>query len=228
MRRWEAIYTEADRIVAEKGGFGRRQAFGQRPAFLIIDVIRSFIGSTPEPVVKSVDEYGTSCGEVGWQAVGNIRKLLDVCRANDVPTVYTVLDLAACRWSGLSATKQGIPAYLLEERANQVPDAIAPLPSELVVPKVRASGFYATPLDICLRARGIDSLLIAGTTTSGCVRATVVDALSCGYKCFLVEECTFDRFELSHLVNLFDINAKYADVITLDEAIKYVTEARQP
>ena len=74
----------------------------------------------------------------------------------------------------------------------------------------------------CLRSMGVDSLLIAGCTTSGCVRASVVDAFSYGYRCFVVEDCVFDRFELSHLVNLFDMNAKYADVITLDEALKYV------
>ena len=70
----------------------------------------------------------------------------------------------------------------------------------------------------------IDSLLITGATTSGCVRASVVDAFSHGYKCFIVEECTFDRFELSHLVNLFDMNAKYADVISLEEALTYLNE----
>ncbi len=69
---------------------------------------------------------------------------------------------------------------------------------------------------------GIDSLLVAGCTTSGCVRALVVDAFSYGYRCFVVEECVFDRFELSHLVNLFDMNTKYADVITLHEAIEYI------
>jgi nicotinamidase-related amidase len=67
-------------------------------------------------------------------------------------------------------------------------------------------------------------LLIGGTTTSGCVRASVVDAYNEGFKCFVVEECTFDRFELSHLVNLWDLNAKYADVITVEEALSYIAE----
>ncbi len=74
---------------------------------------------------------------------------------------------------------------------------------------------------------GIDSLIITGCVTSGCVRATVVDAFSYGYSCFVVEQCTFDRFHLSHLVNLFDMNVKYADVILLDEAIEYVSKLGQ-
>ena len=103
---------------------------------------------------------------------------------------------------------------------------IKPLPSELVIKKTKASAFFGTPLREVLHDLNIDSLLICGTTTSGCVRASIVDAFSHGLRCFLVEECAFDRFELSHLVNLWDINAKYADVITLDEAIGHIDGTR--
>ena len=88
-----------------------------------------------------------------------------------------------------------------------------------MIKKTKASAFFGTPLREVLHDLNVDSLFVCGTTTSGCVRATIVDAFSHGLKCFLVEEGTFDRFELSHLVNLWDINAKYADVITVDEAV---------
>ena len=222
MRHWEEIFTEADRVVLAKAGFGGRQEFGSKPALLIIDVTRSFIGSIRQPVVESVEEYSTSCGEAGWMAVENIRKLLAECRANSVPVIYTRGDSIKQRLCGISAVKRSLTPKELDEHGREIAVPIAPLPSELVIRKTRASAFFRTPLDICLQSMGIDSLLIAGTTTSGCVRASVVDALSHGYRCFVVEECTFDRFELSHLVSLFDMNAKYADVISLEEAIKYV------
>ena len=222
MRRWEEIFTETDHKVLEKGRFGLMQEYGSSPALLIIDVVTSFIGSTRRRVLQSVDEYGTSCGEAGWTGVENIQQLLVGCRANNIPPIYTVIDTAACRYSGISAVKRSLTTEELGEHANRIAEVIAPLPSELVIAKTRASAFFGTPLDSCLKTMGIDSLLVVGTTTSGCVRATVVDALSYGYKCFVVEECTFDRFELSHLVSLFDMNAKYADVILLEAAKKYI------
>ena len=95
-----------------------------------------------------------------------------------------------------------------------------------MIAKCKASVFFGTPLLSCLRALEIESLLIAGCTTSGCVQATVVDAFSYGFSCFVVEECVFDRFELSHLVSLFGMNAKYADVITLDEALNHINNVK--
>jgi len=111
--------------------------------------------------------------------------------------------------------------------AQEIAEAIKPLPSELVIKKTKASAFFGTPLLSALHNLKVDSLLVAGTTTSGCVRATVVDAFSYNFSCFVVEECTFDRFGLSHLVNLWDMNAKYGDVITLDEALHNIASLPQ-
>jgi nicotinamidase-related amidase len=116
------------------------------------------------------------------------------------------------------------PKEVVDPKAEEIPEPIAPLPSELVIRKIKASAFFETPLLTYLQYMGIDSLLITGATTSGCVRASVVDAISYGFRCFVVEECVFDRFELSHLVNLFDMNTKYADVISLEEALKYIAK----
>lgn len=227
MRRWEEIFTEADRNLLEKIGFGQKQAYGSNPALLIIDVTMAFLGSTRQPVLQSVKEYGTSCGEAGWIALDSIQKLLEICRANDIPVIFTVIDTTSCQLCGISAIKRKSTLAELEEQANKIADSITPLSTELVIRKTRASAFFRTPLDVCLQTMGVDSLLVAGTSTSGCVRASVVDAFSHGYKCFVIEECTFDRFELSHLVNLFDMNAKYADVISLEKARKYIIEVGQ-
>ena len=220
MRRWEEILSGADREVVKKSGMGRKQPYGSRPALLIIDTTISFLGQRGELAAASIR---TGCGEAGWKAVDNIQKLLETCRANNVPVIFTKNDDATMILTGVSVVKMRKldPA---ECEANRIPDDIAPLPSELIVEKTRASVFFGSPLNFCLRAMNVDSLLITGGTTSGCVRASVIDAFSYGYACFVVEECTFDRIQLSHLVNLFDMNAKYADVIPLEEAIKYVTE----
>ena len=221
MRRWEEIFTGDDRKLLEKAGMAQKQAYGSQPALLIIDVTAEFVGSTRQPVLQSAEEYGTSCGETGWAALPSIQKLLENCRDNDIPVVFTVQDISARRFT-VGAVKEAVPKASYDPKANEIPEPIKPGPSELVIPKTKASAFFGTPLLSCLRSMGIDSLLVAGCTTSGCVRALVVDAFSYGYRCFVVEECVFDRFELSHLVNLFDMNAKYADVITLHEAIEYI------
>ncbi len=223
MRKWEAVFTAADRALLQKGGLGERQLFGKRPAFLIIDVNRAFIGSQPKPILESVEEYPQSCGEAGWIALQHIKKLLQACRAKKVLAIFTTGDAVTKRLFGGATKRIPRPQEKLEDVENQeIAEEIKPLPSELIIRKPKASAFFGTPLFSVLRNLNIDCLLIAGTSTSGCVRASVIDAFSYKFPCFVVEECTFDRFELSHLVNLWDMNAKYADVITLAEALDYV------
>ncbi|MFC1902987.1 isochorismatase family protein [Chloroflexota bacterium] len=207
--------------AVEKLYMGRRQEFGKSPALLVIDVTTEFIGSKPQPVLQSVDEYKTSCGEAGWVILPTIKKLQEACRAKGMPVIFTVADVSARRFT-IGAAKVSGPEKVHDPKANEIAEMIKPLPDELVIPKTRASGFFGTPLLSCLRTMNKDTLLIVGGTTSGCLRATVVDAFSYGFRCFIVEEGIFDRFELSHLVNLFDMNAKYADVITLNEALDYI------
>ena len=103
---------------------------------------------------------------------------------------------------------------------------IAPLETEYVVEKAKASAFFGTPLTSYFQRHGIDTLIVCGTSTSGCVRASVIEAFSHGYRVFLVEECVFDRSELSHAVNLYEMNAKYASVIPYEAAADYVATAQ--
>lgn len=226
MRRWQTVFTEADLRVLQESGFGVPQKFGKKPALVIIDVTRSFIGSTRQAVAESIKEYKTSCGDAGWVALDSISSLLLACRQRHVPVLFTTAD-PVIRHFISGATKQSQPTPTVDTNSQDIPESIAPLPSEVVIRKPKASAFFGTPLLAYLQYMGIDTLLIVGTTTSGCVRATVVDAFSHGFTCFVVEEATFDRFELSHLVNLFDMNAKYGTVITLKEALDYVRNLKQ-
>jgi nicotinamidase-related amidase len=111
--------------------------------------------------------------------------------------------------------------------ANQIPDLIRPRPGEVVIQKTKPSAFFGTPLASYLTGLGVDTVLVTGTTTSGCVRATVVDAFSNNFRTLVVEEAVFDRGDLPHKANLFDMHSKYADVITVDEAKAYL-RALQP
>ena len=225
MKKWEAIFTDADRELLKTFGRAERQPFGKRPALIIVDVVRSFVGSKPKSTLEAAEEYRTSCGEAGWEALTQIKKLLDAFRAKNLPIIYTTVDpvAAAHAWG---PDKRSSPEELRQEKwaveAWEIADEIKPLASEPIIRKTKASGFLFTPLAPILHNMKADCLVVVGTSTSGCVRATVIDGLSYKYNVFVVEECTFDRFELSHLVALWDMNAKYADVISINEALDYI------
>ena len=187
------------------------------------------MGSKPMPVLQAVDEYRYSCGEAGWVALEHIKKLLGACRTEHIPAIFMANDAVTLQFcTGPTKPSAGSSKTVdLQARlqAAKIVEDITPLASELVIgSKTKANAFFGTPLLSCLRSMGTDCLLVAGCTTSGCVRATVVEAWANGFPCFVVEECVFDRFQLSHLVSLFDMNAKYADVITLEEALGYVAK----
>lgn len=220
MKRWLEIYTEQDRQVLGKSGMGTTQTFGQRPVFIIIDTNWRTLGPRGRQILDAMDTSRGACGTSGWEAVQHIARLLHACRSASIPTIFVTGDAITRVYQGRTSTKGSVGALNLA--AEDMPEEIAPLPNELVIRKTRASGFFDTPLDNCLKSLKADCLLVAGNSTSGCVRASVVDAWSYGHTIFLVEECCYDRFELSHLVNLFDMNAKYADVISIDAALGHV------
>jgi isochorismate hydrolase len=108
------------------------------------------------------------------------------------------------------------------EELYHIKEELAPMPGDLVIYKERASGFFGTPLVAHLRKLGAESLIICGESTSGCVRASTVDAYSYAFHNVVVEECTYDRSLLSHKVNLFDLHHKYADVMHVEEVIAHL------
>lgn len=218
MKKWEKIFTEADRELLRKFGRNERLPYGKKPALIIVDVIKSFLGSRPQSALESAEEFRTSCGEAGWNALKHIEKLLAAFREKDFPVIFTTVDPVVAQHSW-GPDKWFGPQENWDEKSFDIVEEIKPLPSEPVIKKTKASAFLFTPLAAILHNMQADALIVVGTSTSGCVRATVVDGLSYKYNVFVVEECTFDRFELSHLVSLWDMNAKYADVISMDEAL---------
>jgi nicotinamidase-related amidase len=226
MAIWDATLTERDKQVFAKAGYGKRQGFGQRPAILVIDMNYNFVGDKPEPILKSIERFRNSCGEEGWEGVKRIRDLLDAARPKHLPIFYTTSDerrhsSAVGRWQGKN-TRAAEDHNERWARANDIVADIAPQDGEIIIRKQKPSAFFGTPLMAMLNEFRCDTVLMTGCTTSGCVRASVIDAFSYNFRVAVVEECVFDRGEASHRINLFDMNAKYADVIPVKEAIAYV------
>lgn len=222
MRKWEKIFSKSDRDLAKKAGFGKRQPYGNQSALIIVDVNKSFLGTQPKPAIESIEEFRTSCGMAGWEALKYIKQVHKICRIKKVPIIYTTVDPTMTKFSW-GPDKNWGPEEKLNLSSQEIVKEIKPLPTEPIIKKTKPSGFFNTPLSQILYGMQIDTLFIVGTSTSGCVRATVVDAFSNRFTVFVVEECTFDRFELSHLVSLWDMNTKYANVIRIDEAMDYLT-----
>lgn len=224
-RPWDRFLTQQDRRVFPQSGYGARQGFGTTPAVLVVDVTVGFVGSEPLPVFESNKEWPDSCGDVGWAAVGHITEVLEHARAAGIPVIYTrgieptPDGIASGRWADKNS-RWGEPGR--RAGANEICPAIAPLEGELVISKPKPSAFFASGLLSLLVDLGIDQLIVCGTTTSGCIRATVVDAFSMNFKVTVVEEGTFDRGEASHAVNLFDMDLKYADVVPTADVVAYL------
>jgi len=224
---WNKFLTERDKAVFAAGGFGARAGFGKRPALLVIDVNWAFCGERPEPILESIKRWRTSCGAEAWVALEHIRALIDAAHGRGLPVIYTTgerradnWDAGSWRWkSSRGEESGGSPAEGVD--GNEIVAMIAPGPKDIVIRKQKPSGFFGTNLASYLTLLGCDSLVVVGTTTSGCVRATVVDAFSLNYRVTLAEEGCFDRSEASHAVSLCDMHAKYADVLAAAEVLSY-------
>src|SRR3989442_12391507 len=226
MREWEQFIPEDERKIYEKAGYKGKQEFGRNPALLIIDVITGFTGTKSMDVMEAIDEFPTSCGKVAWDALPKIQQLLQACRDAEIPVIYSTSDPDFKAAFG-NATKRGVDATDFEKLAVEFPAMIKPHDNEFIVRKARASAFFGTHLITYLVRKNIDCLLVTGTSTCGCVRGTVLDGYSFGYPVFVVEECVFDRSRTSHLVNLFEMNAKYASVVQFQEALDYVNRLKR-
>lgn len=228
MRWWEELFSEEEREVYQTYQTALRerpQPEGQRPALLVVDVTVAFCGRPGQTLLESVAEWPTACGPVAWEAMPHIQQLLAAARAAELPVVYTTAQPNVHTYYGGVVKRKkdsNKPPVTSRPGAVDIPAEIAPQEGELVLQKPKASAFFATPLAIHLNHVRADSLIVCGTTTSGCVRASVVDGFSGGYPVYLVEEATFDRSRLSHGVSLYDMNTKYADVICTAEAVAWM------
>ena len=219
---WRDAIPADELALYELAGFGAVSGLGQRPALLVIDVQYRTVGDEPLPIRESIArQYRTSCGQAGWDAVGNIRRVLAAARAAGAPVIYPHVAPKGKLDAGRTGEK--IPSLMeVPDRGYAFVAETAPLDGDLLIPKRHPSAFFGTALVSYLIDLGVDTVLLTGCTTSGCVRATACDAFAYNFRCGVLEDCVYDRSPTSHAVNLFDISSKYADVMPADAAIAYL------
>jgi maleamate amidohydrolase len=207
---WKDVLTED--VFEIYRAFKRKVNIGQKPILLAIDLYNMAFEGGPQPVHEVVKRFPSSCGIYAWNALEPIKELLSITRFYGIPVIYTTGDK---RNTAVAATKRQISN--IDHGSYEIREEFHPEPEDLIICKARASAFFGTPLIAHLIQRGVDSVIVCGETTSGCVRASAVDAYSYGFNTVLVEECCFDRSILSHKINLFDMHHKYAGVMHLEE-----------
>lgn len=227
---WETVRGElvpelsaADRHVVEATAYGSTRGLGSAPALLLVDFQLAYLGRDV-PIAEQLGEFPTGGGANAWRAMRRSLPLVDVARSAGIPIVLTRIAYpAGAENAGGFAAKRGASALFVDgEPGTRFCPELESLTEAIRVRKEAASAFHDTRLDETLAELAVDTVLVAGLSTSGCVRATVVDAASHGYRAAVLRDATADRIELSGRVALFDLWMKYADVIDVDAAIRYV------
>jgi maleamate amidohydrolase len=205
------IIPQSDLEAYEKAGFGRLMGFGKRPCVIVIDMTYGFVDPS-NPLAY---------GSMGATAVRNLVDLLYAARRKQIPIIYTTGLNAVSNLASPSISRKVIVSNP-RSRENEIVEEIKPAAEDIVIPKGKASVFFGTPLLSILHHFEVDTLIVTGAMTSGCVRATVVEAASYDYYVIVPLECVADRAIVPHKVNLFDMHMKYADVIPMSQVIKYI------
>lgn len=202
--------SEVDQFRAS--GYGRIPQLGSNPVLIVVDVTYEFCG--PNPEIGDDTARPKSSGEGAWRAIAKLQSLIPAARQGGVPVIYTMNaprrhPVEVGGWAHKTGPQAETPDL-------EIVSEIAPHETDLVVRKTKPSGFFGTPLSSWLIEIGADTAIIAGGTTSGCVRATVVDSFSHNLLTFVVRDAVFDRSSTSHEVNLFEMQQKYAGLVDTD------------
>lgn len=221
MYGWERFLSERDKLHDQQWGKKELSGFGSKPALVLIDMYYSVVGLTREPIFESMKTWPSSTGLEGWAAIDKTAGLLAVARETGVPVVHVKgLNNGMKPW----VHRKRAPSTLTPEmklKGEQIVDEVAPIAGEVIIEKTAPSGFQGTPLAFHLISMGIDTVIMCGETTSGCVRASVVDAATHRFKVGVVSDCVYDRTEASHFMNLYDMHQKYSDVVDAEAAKAY-------
>jgi nicotinamidase-related amidase len=191
-------------------GFHGRAGFGERPALVVVDVNRGFTDPA-SPLVCDLDE-----------CVATIARLLEAFRAAELPVVFTTVCYDDFGKQAAAVFLEKIPALAVLEPGSpwvEIDPRIAPADGEPVLSKYFASAFFGTTLASLLASAGADTVVVTGASTSGCVRATALDALQHGYRVLVPREAVGDRNPAAHEANLYDLDTKYADVVSVEDVL---------
>lgn len=218
---WKRWVSDEEAEIIRRGGYGTDSTPGSKPCLLLVDIQRQIVGGR-KSTLDQISEFPSGIGERAWAAIDRLEPVLAKARSMTVPVIYTMLGSAAASWDGLGIYGERIARRASRSVSNPIVTQIGPQDSDLVIEKLHASSFSGTPLLSALVCRRIDTVIVAGGSTSGCVRATAVDAASLGFKVVVLSECTFDRITLSHAASLLDIWMKYGAVYSIEEVLDYL------
>lgn len=227
MPEWDRFLTAQDHELLKVWGKKEPDELGRRPVLLLVDLYYSSVGHERKPMLESIRDWPMSCGLAGWAAIDRTVSLLAAAREHRIPVVYVrgmgSFPSDATRVIERGKTKRGTDHLPPEIRALdlEIVKEVAPRPGEVLLEKTAPSAFAGTPLLHYLRQIDADTVVVCGETTSGCVRAAVLDAQALRYRVGIVGECCFDRVEASHWINLFDMHQKYGEVFDVARASAY-------
>jgi nicotinamidase-related amidase len=220
---WDDILTPTDREVIRRGGYGKPRGLGDHPALVIIDPQYNYAGAD-KPILEQIADWPSGVGESAWRAVERLKPLIHAFRERKRAILYTRQVQKSIAFDGFAAKAvRSSSQYLEGAKGTSIVDEIAPQEGDFVIDKSYASAFYGTPLLSVLIKLKVDTLIVTGGTTGGCVRATCVDAISRDFDVAVVEDCVYDRISVSHKVALLDLWMKYCDLITCARAIDYIS-----
>ena len=226
-RPWEKYLSENDKAHLAAGQH-TDVGWGERPAMLLIDIYRWVMGDRPRPMLEALKEWPGYTGMAGWNAIPHVQRVLGAAREANVPVFHATGNPELLHWSdGRERKRSRSTDPVMEERRKHrfdIIDEVAPIEGEPVIRKSSPSAFMNTQLATHLHYIGIDTLIVCGESTSGCVRASVVDGCAHRFKVMVVEEGVWDRHETPHAMNLFDMHQKYADVVSADETVEWLQE----
>lgn len=228
VKPWDGLIPVDDLKIIEGAGYGARMDWGKRPALVVVDATRSFLGDRDIPIAESIRRWPNACGPQAWGAIDAISTLILSAHTAAVPVFYTIggfredgFNLGSWLWKQPRSREDAESATVPAGGGNEIVPPLRPEPRDVVITKLKPSGFFETTLRSLLQLHDVDTLVVTGGTTSGCVRGTVLDAFSHNLRTIVPHECCFDRIRVSHAVSLFDMNAKYADVAPLDDVTAY-------
>ncbi len=216
--RWLDLIPEEELKGYERFGFGQRVGFGEKMCLIIVDLNNVYTKK------ESTFVYGNLINK----ALKNTSILLKECRKNNIPIIFvrskrdrpSLLGIQAKKWKTISNVE------LHKKECYDFDKSIEPEENDIIIEKSKPSAFFNTTLENDLKFMGIDTILIAGTSTSGCIRSTVMDAFYRDYHIIVPEECCGDRSSHAHINNLFDIDMKYGDVMSVNDVLKKIGEIK--
>jgi len=193
-------------------GFGKELTFGKKPALLLIDFVQAYFD--PKCALYANVEH----------ALASALRVLDIARKKNIPIIYTNLSYQCGMKDGgrFFEKLNALNVFANGSNHGDWPEGVAPKENEFVISKQYPSAFFGTTLSSTLTAQSVDSVILTGLTTSGCIRATCVDAVSHGFTTFVVSDACGDRHQAPHNANLFDMQAKYAEIVDEGKIAKYL------